>query len=89
MTTFTIEAVRKFEDLVEHVDRKPGDRWEVDDKRFKAINSTVYGELARKVAKPKGRPTKAELVSEAEALGVDVPEGSTNPEIWKLIEEAR
>ena len=37
----------------------------------------------------KGRPTKAELLAEAEALGIDVPEKATNPEISKLIEEAR
>ena len=37
----------------------------------------------------KGRPTKAELIAEAESLGIDVPEKATNQEISKLIEEAR
>jgi len=36
----------------------------------------------------KGRPTKAELLAEAEELGIDVPERATNAEISKLIEEA-
>lgn len=43
------------------------------------------------VAKParKGRPTKAELIAEAEALGIEVPAKATNPEIAAMIEEAR
>lgn len=36
----------------------------------------------------KGRPKKAELVAAAEAMGIDVPEGATIPEIIRLIEEA-
>lgn len=89
---FEIEAVKVFEDLAEGVDRKPGDRWKVDDERFEAINSTIYGELAKRVEsepKPKGRPTKAELMAEAEELGIDVPKNATNPQIAELIKEAR
>ena len=42
-------------------------------------------------AKPKksGRPTKADLIAEAEGLGIEVPEGATNPQIAKLIDEAK
>ena len=36
----------------------------------------------------KGRPKKAELIAEAQAKGIDVPEGATIPEIVTLIEEA-
>ena len=36
-----------------------------------------------------GRPTKAELTAEAESLGIEVPEGATNPEIKALIDEAK
>lgn len=36
----------------------------------------------------KGRPKKAELVEEAEAMGIDVPEGATIPDILRLIEQA-
>ena len=43
-----------------------------------------------KPAKPSGkRPTKAELLAEAEGLGIEVPEGATNPEIWELIQAAK
>lgn len=90
----TVEAIRPFEDLVEHVDRVVGERWEVDRKRAEAINSTQYGQLVaivsetRPFGKLKGRPTKAELLAQAEELGIEVPEGSTNPEIAELIEEA-
>jgi hypothetical protein len=91
---FTIEALKPFKDIAAGVDRKVGERWEVDLERFNEVNSTIYGELAKRAdeepkQKAKGRPTKAELVAEAEALGVEVPKGATNPQIAKLIEEAR
>ena len=44
---------------------------------------------ARPKAARKGRPTKAELIAEAEALGIEVPAKATNPEIAAIIEEAR
>ena len=53
-----IEAVKPFEDRAEGVGRKPGDRWEVDQARFKAINSTSYGELAVLVSEPKPRTSR-------------------------------
>lgn len=53
-----VEAVRPFEDLVEKVDRKPGERWEVSPERFEAINSTVYGELVIQVDKLKPKPSR-------------------------------
>ena len=89
-----IECVQGFQDY-EHnkLWRKPGDRWEVTPERFAAINATKWGVLAKAVEEPKtkkkGRPTKAELMAEAEALGIEVPKGATNPEIYKLIEEAK
>lgn len=44
---------------------------------------------AKTAPKKSRRPTKAELVAEAEDLGVEVPEGATNPQIAKLIDEAK
>lgn len=35
------------------------------------------------------RPTKAELLAEAEELGLEVPEGATNPELYDLIQAAK
>lgn len=91
-----IEAVQGFQDY-EHDKRwrVPGERWEVTPARFEAINSTKWGVLAKAVEeapvapKRKGRPTKAELLAEAEELGIEVPEGATNPQIHALIKEAR
>lgn len=45
-----VKAIRDFQDLEEQVDRKVGDTWECSQERFEAINSTVYGTLAEKVA---------------------------------------
>lgn len=92
-----IEAVQGFQDY-EHnkLWRKPGERWEVTPQRFAAINSTKWGILAKAVDEPeakpkakKGRPTKAELLAEAKELGIEVPKGATNPEIYALIKGAK
>lgn len=37
----------------------------------------------------KGRPKKEELLAQARELGIEVPSRATNPEIMRLIEEAR
>lgn len=89
-----VECVKPFRDLAEKVDRKVGEVWDVTLDRLEEIEAvTEYGQLVRTTeARPKhkgGRPTKAELVAEAEALGIEVPKGATNPQIAKLIEEAR
>ncbi len=34
------------------------------------------------------RPRKAELLAEARGLGIEVPEGATNKQIARLIEES-
>ena len=39
-------------------------------------------------AKKGGRPTKAELIARLEELGVEAPEGATNPQLKALIDEA-
>lgn len=39
-------------------------------------------------AKKGGRLTKAELVARLEELGVEAPEGATNPQLKALIDEA-
>lgn len=91
-----IEAVQGFQDY-EHNKRwrEPGERWEVTPERFTAINSTRWGILAKavpeepKATKVKGRPNKAQLLATARELGIEVPEGATNPQIARLIEEAR
>ena len=36
----------------------------------------------------KGRPTKAQLLEQAQRIGITVPEGATNPEIAELIKNA-
>jgi len=87
-----IECVKGFEDYEnDNRWREPGERWEVTPERFAAINGTHWGVLAKAVETPKkkARPTKAELVAEAEGLGIEVPKGATNSQIAKLIEEAR
>ena len=50
--------------------------------------ATAPKDPEKEAAKKGGRPTKAELLAKAEALGVDVPEGATNPQIAELIDEA-
>ncbi len=97
-----IEAVQGFQDY-EHDKRwrVPGERWEVTPERFQAINATRWGVLAKAVDEPekkdaksetlkwlKARQSKAKLLEKAAELGVEVPDGATNPQIAKLIEEA-
>ena len=87
-----IECVKGFEDYEnDRRWREPGERWEVTPERFAAINATKWGVLAKAVEEPKkkARPTKAELVAEAESLGIKVPKNATASRIEKLIEEAR
>lgn len=87
-----IECVKGFQDY-EHDSRwrEPGERWEVTPERFAAINATQWGVLAKAVDAPvkKARKTKAELVAEAESLGIEVPKGATAAKVAQLIEEAR
>ena len=52
------------------------------------IGGAVAEAAAPAPKKSGGRPTKAELIAQAEALGIEVPEGATNPEIKALIERA-
>jgi hypothetical protein len=89
-----VKAVKKFKDLVEQVDRSCGEQWMVDKARFKELNSTIYGELVQRIdvdpaIRISGRPKKSELIAMAEELGIEVPEGATNPEIARLIKEAQ
>ena len=54
-----------------------------------AYKAAEAAEPASEPKKSGGRPTKADLLAEAEALGIEVPEGATNPEIKALIDEAK
>lgn len=49
------EATKKFRDRESGTLRKEGDRFEVTPERFKALNSTRYGELVREVKAPRGK----------------------------------
>ena len=95
-----VKCVREFRDLEnKRMLRSAGERFEVTPERFAALNATRYGTLVEQAdntsdaksgeKKVKGRPNKAELLKQAEALGIDVPEGATNPQIAKLVEEAK
>ena len=53
------------------------------------IGGAVAEAAAPAPKKSGGRPTKAELIAEAQDLGIEVPEGATNPEIKALIDEAK
>lgn len=98
-----VRATMRFRDLVEteargeDFYREEGEAWEVSPERAESLAESKWGPLALPAEprpeepkpKRKGRPTKSELLAEAEMLGVDVPRGATNPQIAKLIEEAR
>lgn len=81
-----VRCVKAFCDMARKVTRLPGDTWDEDPTVFARVNSSVHGTLMEAVGG--NRPTKAELLAEARSLGVEVPEGATNPQIAKLIEEA-
>ena len=42
-----------------------------------------------KATKKGARPNKAELLDECAALGIDAPDGATNPELMELIAAAK
>ena len=98
-----VRTLVSFFDIKAGVDRRVGEEFIVDEGRFSQINAVGYEKVGaplvdavdRDEPKPEPapkrqkRPTKAELLAEAEELGVDVPEGATNPQIAKLIAEAK
>ena len=58
--------------------------------------STFVGRIETAASQPPAKPlpeakaekTRADLVEEAEELGIDVPKGATKAQIQKLIDEA-
>ena len=60
--------------------------WEEPQLEFEAQAEGVDYDAIR--AALKKHPNKAKLLEIAGSLGIDVPEGSTNPTIYTLIEEA-
>ena len=44
---------------------------------------------AERVKASKGKPVKADLLAIASGMGIEVPKGSTNPQIAALIEAKR
>lgn len=96
----TVRCTYEFTDLAARCERHIGEEWEVSEKRLDALLAYPHAKLVEVVvaepvcaeaAKParKCKPTKAELVAEAESLGIKVPAKATNAQIAKLIEEAR
>lgn len=82
--------------------RKVGEEWDAPASRLAEINSAGYGIMAEEVAakpspsaeagvreaKPEvSKMTKAELLDEAEARGIEVPQGATKAEIAELVGE--
>lgn len=91
-----VVALKGFRDKRESVYRNKGDEFEVTPERFEELkaNAVKAGmglvvEEVREQPKKKGRPTKAELLAEAEELGIEVPAKATVAMLQSLIEEAR
>lgn len=53
------QAVKEFRDRESGTLRKEGDRFEVTPERFKALNSSRYGELVREVKASRGKSKTA------------------------------
>ena len=100
-----VKALVNFHDNLKNIDRKRDEVFIVTEERFAQINSVAprHGLVAivervgdekaepekKEEPKRKGRPKKDELIAEAKSLGIEVPKGATNPQIAKLIEDAR
>ncbi|MBQ9005968.1 MAG: hypothetical protein IJ092_06310 [Atopobiaceae bacterium] len=86
-----VTALRDFYDEAEKVTRREGEEFEASEERIAQLNACGRKQCFQKLVREHrtGRPTKAELLDEAAVLGVEVPEGATNPEIYKLIAERK
>lgn len=67
-----VTCVKRFRDIENNVFREIGDEFEVDEKRYDAINSAGYGILVNKV---KEKPS--ESVSEPQKATADKPKQTT------------
>lgn len=93
-----VVALKRFRDKVENVFRNKGDEFEISRERFEELKvngiNAGMGVVVEEVAplpqpKRKGRMTKADLLAEAEELGIEVPEKATYSELQALVKEAR
>lgn len=86
-----VKAIRDFWDKKARVNRKANEEFEATAQRISELNACgveqCFAPLVKELSEPRksGRPTKAELLAEAEEKGVEVPEGATNPEIAALV----
>lgn len=67
-----VMCARRFRDIENGVFREVGDTFEVDEKRYEAINSAGYGVLVKKVEE-----TPSEGVSEPQKTVADKPKPAT------------
>ena len=91
-------AIEYFEDLADNRhayeagDVFPRDGMEVSDERIEELATDANRRgvpLIEKVEEKPKSATKAQLLAEAEELGIEVPERATKRELESLIEESR
>lgn len=85
-----VKALESFYDRKAKVNRAKGEEFEATAGRISEMNACGKEQCFKplvEISKPKrsGRPTKAELLEEASKLGLEVPEGATNPQIAEII----
>jgi len=87
----TVTVLKAFYDLVEKVDRLPGDSFEATEDRAEHIDSVIPGYVTYAKAEPEEVDLSKMKVAQLKALcadkGVEVPSGATKAQLIALLEE--
>ena len=82
----TVTVTKKFRDLVEHVDRHPGDTFDVTDERAEQLSARLPGYATYKKQDSLSDLSVDELRTLAEERGIEVPKKVGRARLIALLE---
>ena len=88
MTMVTITVLKQFRDLIEHVDRYPGDTFDVTDERAEQLSARLpgYATYAKQEQDSLSGLSIDELRTLAEERGIEVPKKVGKAKLIALLE---